>query len=199
MAGHRGGSSRVKLFFDDDGFDGELQRSVGKCDSGMANVGECLYIASQITPGDRDSWYRQWSAFADRLAGQADAALAAGHTVSAAGCYLRACRVLPPGVLLAPRRPRRHRAHDRVRAPAWPRSAAALPAARPPGCVLDGEPPVTSSLRPATGRSRRSSTSAATTAPPRRSTRRRTQPLDRGLGVRRLSTVPARHAASTTA
>jgi hypothetical protein len=28
----------MKLFFDDVGFDGQLQRSVGKCDAGMANV-----------------------------------------------------------------------------------------------------------------------------------------------------------------
>ena len=80
----------MKLYFDDENFDGQLQRAVGKSDAGMANVGECLYIASQITPGDRDSWYQQWSAFAAKLVEQADAALAAGHTVSARGCYLRA-------------------------------------------------------------------------------------------------------------
>jgi pimeloyl-ACP methyl ester carboxylesterase len=80
----------VKLYFDDLGFDGQLQRSVGKSDSGMANVGECLYIASQITAGDRDSWYEQWSAFAGKLVQQADAALAAGHRVSARDCYVRA-------------------------------------------------------------------------------------------------------------
>jgi hypothetical protein len=80
----------VKLFFDDEAFDGQLQRSVGKSDSGMANVGECLAIAGQITPGDRDTWYRAWSGFAGRLAGQGDAALAAGHRVSARGAYLRA-------------------------------------------------------------------------------------------------------------
>jgi len=51
----------VKLFFDDVGFDGQLQCSVGKCDAGMANVGETLYIASQIEPGDRDRWYAAWS------------------------------------------------------------------------------------------------------------------------------------------
>ena len=80
----------MKLYFDDVNFDGQLQRSVSKCDSGMANVGECLYIASQITPGDRDSWYREWSAFAGALVVQADEALAAGHTISARDCYLRA-------------------------------------------------------------------------------------------------------------
>jgi hypothetical protein len=80
----------MKLFLDDAAFDGQLQRSIGKADSGMANVGECLAIASQITPGDRDSWYRAWMAFASRLHEQADAALAAGHAVSARGAYLRA-------------------------------------------------------------------------------------------------------------
>ena len=80
----------MKLFFDDENFDGQLQRSVGKCDAGMANVGECLYIASQVTAGDRDSWYAAWSGFADGLVGQADTALAAGRTVSAASLYLRA-------------------------------------------------------------------------------------------------------------
>ena len=80
----------MKLFFDDAPFDGQLQRSVAKCDSGMANVGECLYIASQITPGDRDSWYAAWSGFADGLAQQADGAVAAGHTISATSLNLRA-------------------------------------------------------------------------------------------------------------
>lgn len=78
------------LSFEDEGFDGQLQRSVGKADSGMANVGECLTIAAQITPGDRDSWYRAWTAFGSRLTEQADAARDAGHRVSARGAYLRA-------------------------------------------------------------------------------------------------------------
>lgn len=80
----------MRLYFDDEGFDGQLQRSVGKADSGMANVGECLAIAAQITPGDRHSWYLAWSALAARLRAQGDAAGAAGHTVSARGAYLRA-------------------------------------------------------------------------------------------------------------
>lgn len=80
----------MKLRFDDTDFDGQLQRSVGKTDSGMANVGECLAIADQVIPGDRDSWYEAWSGFAGRLVTQADAALAAGHRVSARDGYLRA-------------------------------------------------------------------------------------------------------------
>jgi dienelactone hydrolase len=80
----------MKLFFDDETFDGQLQRSVGKASSGMATIGECLAIAEQITGGDRDSWYRAWSDFATRLADQGYAALAAGHPVSARTALLRA-------------------------------------------------------------------------------------------------------------
>jgi len=80
----------MKLYFDDISFDGQFQRSVGKAGSGMANVGECLAIAEQITPGDRDSWYRAWSGFATRLLSQADEAARAGRRVSARGAYLRA-------------------------------------------------------------------------------------------------------------
>jgi hypothetical protein len=75
--------NRMKLYFDDEGFDGQLQRTVGKCDAGMANVGECLYIASRIAPGDRDSWYAAWSTFADGLVAQATTAEQAGHATSA--------------------------------------------------------------------------------------------------------------------
>ena len=80
----------MKLFFDDEAFDGQLQRSVAKTDAGMATVGECLAIAAQITPGDRASWYQAWSAFAARLVEQADQAARAGHRVSARDEYLRA-------------------------------------------------------------------------------------------------------------
>jgi pimeloyl-ACP methyl ester carboxylesterase len=80
----------VKLYFDDANFDGQLQRTVGKADSGMANVGECLSIAERIVPGDRESWYAAWSEFADHLTQRGDQALHMGHTVSARNAYLRA-------------------------------------------------------------------------------------------------------------
>ena len=80
----------MKLYFEDAAFDGQLQRSVAKADAGMANAGECLAIAEQITPGDRDSWYRAWSEFGGRLAARGDEARQAGHSVSARNVYLRA-------------------------------------------------------------------------------------------------------------
>ena len=79
----------MKLYFDDQDFDGQLQRSVGKADSGMANVGECLAMAEQITPGDRESWYQSWSAFAG-LVEQGQTALTSGHRVSARSLFVRA-------------------------------------------------------------------------------------------------------------
>ena len=130
----------MKLYFDDANFDGQLQRSVGKCDSGMANVGECLYTASQITPGDRDTWYRQWSALAKRLVQQADTALTAGHAVSARGCYLRAAEYYRQAFFW-------HRddldgAELQIAYNASVQAfRKALPLLDPPGTVLDGDTP----------------------------------------------------------
>jgi dienelactone hydrolase len=84
----------MKLYFDDVAFDGQLQRAVGKADAGMANVGECLAIAAQITEGDRDSWHQAWSEFAIGLVGRGDQARGAGHRVSARNVYLRAAEYL---------------------------------------------------------------------------------------------------------
>ena len=80
----------MKLCFDDEILDYQLQRSVAKADAGMATAGECLAIAATIDPGDRDSWYRAWSGFAANLAEQGREAVAAGHRVSARGLLLRA-------------------------------------------------------------------------------------------------------------
>jgi hypothetical protein len=130
----------VKLFFDDENFDGQLQRAVGKSDAGMANVGECLYIASQVTAGDRDSWYSAWSAFADALVKQADAALAAGHPVSAASAYVRASEYYRQAFFW-------HRddldAHELKTAYAASAKAfrSALPHLSRPGVLLEGDTP----------------------------------------------------------
>ena len=80
----------MKLYFDDVAFDGQLQRSVGKSDAGMANAGECLAIAQRIITADRNSWYQAWSDFASGLVSRGDEARRAGHNVSARNVYLRA-------------------------------------------------------------------------------------------------------------
>lgn len=130
----------MKLFFDNEGLDGQLQRSVGKCDAGMANVGECLYIASQITPGDRDSWYAAWSGFADGLVEQADRELAAGCTVSAASHYVRAAEYYRQAFIW-----HRDDLDGKELTTAYGASVnaflAALPHLTRPGVVLEGETP----------------------------------------------------------
>ena len=57
---------------------------------GGADIGEVMATAARITPGDWESWYREWRALADRIAGIADQCAAEGHTASASSAYLRA-------------------------------------------------------------------------------------------------------------
>ncbi len=80
----------MKLYFDDAVLDGQLQRTVGKSEAQMASIGECLAIAEQIDPDDRESWYEAWSRCARLLAKQGEESAAAGHRVSARGRFLRA-------------------------------------------------------------------------------------------------------------
>jgi hypothetical protein len=49
-----------------------------------------LRNTSLIEEGDRDGWYRQWTATAECVAGYADESAHAGHTISASDAYLRA-------------------------------------------------------------------------------------------------------------
>jgi pimeloyl-ACP methyl ester carboxylesterase len=130
----------MKLFFDDESFDGQLQRSVGKSDAGMANVGECLYIASQITSGDRDSWYAAWSGFADGLMQGATNALDAGRTVSAASLYIRAAEYYRQAFFW-----HRDDLDGKELSTAYAASVAAFRAALPhlprPAVILEGETP----------------------------------------------------------
>jgi pimeloyl-ACP methyl ester carboxylesterase len=53
-------------------------------------LGEISATTSLIEEGDRDGWFREWTAAADRVAGYADASARAGHAISASGAYLRA-------------------------------------------------------------------------------------------------------------
>jgi pimeloyl-ACP methyl ester carboxylesterase len=49
-----------------------------------------MATANRITSGDNDSWYNEWNATAERVFGEAEAQLAAGHCISARDSYLRA-------------------------------------------------------------------------------------------------------------
>ena len=78
------------LFAGDEQFWFETVRMFGAADYGGAEFGEVMAVATQITPGDYDSWHAAWHAMAERIAGEADASLAKGHRISARDGYLRA-------------------------------------------------------------------------------------------------------------
>ncbi|MER7755120.1 alpha/beta fold hydrolase [Kitasatospora sp. NPDC097643] len=68
----------------------ETLRSMSHIAYGGADFGEVVATAERITEGDYASWYTEWLAAADRVSGEAEKALAAGHRVSARDGLLRA-------------------------------------------------------------------------------------------------------------
>jgi hypothetical protein len=50
----------MKLYFNDEEFDGQLQRAVFKAYDRCADIGECLATAQRIAEKDYDGWYDQW-------------------------------------------------------------------------------------------------------------------------------------------
>lgn len=56
----------------------------------QADAGECLATAARIKDGDSESWFREWTATADRVRAIAEEAATKGHRVSARDAYLRA-------------------------------------------------------------------------------------------------------------
>lgn len=81
----------MRFMFDtDEAFSFETLRAVGYTAYGGADIGEVMTTAARITPGDWESWYREWLALADRIATIADKSAADGHAASASSAYLRA-------------------------------------------------------------------------------------------------------------
>ncbi|MEW2272650.1 alpha/beta hydrolase family protein [Streptomyces griseofuscus] len=78
------------LFPGDPQFWYEALRSLGHIAYGGADFGEVASTAGRITEGDYDSWHDEWLVTADRVAGEAETSLAAGHLVSALDGLLRA-------------------------------------------------------------------------------------------------------------
>jgi alpha-beta hydrolase superfamily lysophospholipase len=78
------------LFPDDESFWFETLRILSQTAYGGADIGEVLTTAQRITTGDYDSWHDEWLATADRIATEAEGALAAGHHISARDGFLRA-------------------------------------------------------------------------------------------------------------
>ena len=81
----------MRFMFDtDEAFSYETLRAVSYTPYGGADIGEVMTTADRITPGDWQSWHREWRALADRIATIADKSAADGHAASASSAYLRA-------------------------------------------------------------------------------------------------------------
>jgi hypothetical protein len=80
-------SRKQPLHFADAFYDGQLQRTVGHVDAGMADVGEALAVARAVGPRpDPDRWHDAW---ADRAARVRAVARAAQPGAAAASAWLR--------------------------------------------------------------------------------------------------------------
>src|SRR3954453_18118105 len=76
---------------DSEEFSIEFMRLLGAAQEGGSMIAECFLAASRIDPNDGgDSWYREWMRMADLSNERANAALAAGHVLTAQSNRLRA-------------------------------------------------------------------------------------------------------------
>src|SRR3954447_7271198 len=80
--------------FDDPLHDEFATWILGFAPYGGGDVGEVDQLATLVKAGDDDSFFTEFSAWAPRLVEEGDAAAAAGHTVTARDCYLRAAAYL---------------------------------------------------------------------------------------------------------
>ncbi len=80
--------------FDDPLHESFAEWILGFAPYGGGDVGEVLQLATEVTPGDDDSFFDAFAGYADRLIAEADAAATAGHRASACAGYLRAAAYL---------------------------------------------------------------------------------------------------------
>ncbi len=107
---------RAVYFPDNPQFWFETLRSFGHIAYGGGDFGEVAATTERITAGDYDSWHDEWRATADRVAGEAAAALARRHRISARDGFLRASNYYRNAEFFlhgTPGDPRIRRAYDR--------------------------------------------------------------------------------------
>lgn len=80
----------MRPFFKDESFNFQTEVTLGATYHQAADVGEVLATVERIRNGQAQSWVDEWSATADRLAGEATASAEAGRSHSAAHQFLRA-------------------------------------------------------------------------------------------------------------
>lgn len=84
-------SDLLKPFFPkNESFGFEALRAAGYSNCGAADVAEVIAICSRISPGDEDTWLREWRAAGDRAATNAKTSQANGNNPGARDAFLRA-------------------------------------------------------------------------------------------------------------
>ncbi|GGX14318.1 hypothetical dipeptidyl aminopeptidase/ acylaminoacyl-peptidase related protein [Pigmentiphaga litoralis] len=71
-------------------FSYQFRRGLGETQEGGGAVSEVFQAGSKIIPGDRESWFKEWTHIADRNDRRGDEALGNGHLRTAMNCWLRA-------------------------------------------------------------------------------------------------------------
>lgn len=79
----------MRPFFKDSSFNFQTEIALGATYHQAADVGEVLSTVERVRDGHAQSWVNEWSATADRLAGEAAASADAGRPESAARQFLR--------------------------------------------------------------------------------------------------------------
>lgn len=68
----------------------QFRRALGETQEGGGSVSECFLAASRMTPGDPESWHREWLRVADANFERGVDAEATGQVETARNCWLRA-------------------------------------------------------------------------------------------------------------
>jgi len=80
----------MRVKFNDPDFSFQFLRVLGSAASRQADAGECFATADRIVEGDFESWTKEWTRTADRVAAGALKSAESQHNISAADAYLRA-------------------------------------------------------------------------------------------------------------
>ncbi|QKR99889.1 alpha/beta hydrolase [Sphingomonas sp. CL5.1] len=68
----------------------QFMRVLGAAQEGASTISECFQAGTRISPGDDESWHKEWTALGHRNKARAEAALAIGHVQTARDNWLRA-------------------------------------------------------------------------------------------------------------
>src|ERR1700721_3964453 len=75
---------------DNEDYSDRFMQILGSAQEGSSTISECFLAATRITPGEDESWYREWKKLAGICKSRGDLAVREGNTDTAKGNWLRA-------------------------------------------------------------------------------------------------------------